>query len=100
MRDSIGATKSRIFTAVLFESILICVIGCTLGGAAGLLAFYKAMGQFSAHMNNNLPLGFPVIPLTLLLAVIIFVGILAGLQGASIATQANPAEIVNQKDVI
>jgi putative ABC transport system permease protein len=99
LRRALGATRPRIYAAVLCESIVLLALGCLLGGAAGLWAFYKQLALLSSP-TQTLDLGFPVLPLLALLGTVVSIGIAAGMQGAAMAAHANPAAVMNRKDAL
>lgn len=98
IRRALGASRQRIYAIVLMESSLICGFGCFYGGLIGWMIF----ASFSAWkwIERDARNAIPVLPLGAMFICVIMIGIVSSLQGAAIAANANPAEVLTRKDVV
>jgi ABC-type antimicrobial peptide transport system permease subunit len=97
LRRALGASARHVYGAVLLEAVLICGVGCLLGGAAGWLLIMTGPARELQHMGIGAP--FPTLPLTAMLAAATGLGAAAGLQAAAAAVGVNPALLLNRKDI-
>ncbi len=97
LRRALGASAGHVYGAVLLEAVLICSVGCLLGGAAGWLLIMTGPARELQNMGISPP--FPTFPLAAMLAAATGLGAAAGLQAAAAAVGVNPALLLNRKDV-
>ncbi len=97
LRRALGASARHVYGAVLLEAVLICGVGCLLGGAAGWLLIMSGPARELQNMGLGLP--FPTLPLAAMLAAATGLGAAAGLQAAAAAVGVNPALLLNRKDI-
>jgi putative ABC transport system permease protein len=91
LKKAIGAKKSAIMGEFLLESAFLCIIG----GAIGLLLVFPMTFVLSNVLNFNISLSWGNIILTVVLCV--FLGILAGVIPASIASKMDPVVAIRSK---
>jgi putative ABC transport system permease protein len=91
LKKAIGAKRSAIMGEFLLESAFLCIIG----GAIGLLLVFPMTFVLSNVLNFNISLSWGNIILTVVLCV--FLGILAGIIPASIASKMDPVVAIRSK---
>lgn len=96
LRSALGASRGRVLTQILVETLLMSV----LGGAAGLVLAHFAVKGIQASIGSELPragdirIDLPVLLFTLAASVV--TGVLAGLAPAWRLTRANVNEALKQ----
>ena len=91
IRKSLGARKRDILIQVLFEAVILTV----LGGAAGLLISYAGTLGLSAVFGSSVRIPFSYALMALSIAAIIGIG--AGLFPAYIASRMSPIEALRSE---
>jgi hypothetical protein len=105
VRRALGATRQRICAIVLMESALICGFGCFYGGIIGWMIFasFSAPKWLAADIRTPgvwTSYTIPALPLAAMVLFVIMIGVAGSLQGAAIAANANPAEVLTRKEVV
>jgi putative ABC transport system permease protein len=105
VRRAFGATRQRIYAAVLMESAIICGFGGLYGGIIGWMIFASFSAPRWMAANIVTPgvwasYTIPALPLGAMLLFFVSLGVLGSLQGAAIAANANPAEVLGRKEVV
>jgi putative ABC transport system permease protein len=95
VRAALGASRSALFTQALVESVVLALIGGTLGivaGSAGLKGLVQIMPPGTLPAEADLRLDLPV--LFVLLTVTVLAGVLFGCAPAWYASRLDPAEVL------
>ncbi|MFN4131554.1 MAG: ABC transporter permease [Caldimicrobium sp.] len=88
LRMALGATKRKIITQFLIESIFISFLGGFIGILLGALSVFILLPLF------NYPLVFPMKPIIVTSGLTISFGLLAGIYPAFKASQIDPAQLL------
>jgi putative ABC transport system permease protein len=98
IRRALGATRARIYAIVLTEGAMLCGFGCFYGALIGWMIF--ATFTVMRWADRSVSTVLPIEALAALFGFVIAIGIVGSLQGAALAADANPAEILARKDSI
>ncbi len=91
IRKSLGARKRDILIQILFEAVILTV----LGGAAGLLLSYAGTRGLSGVFGSSVPIPFSYAMMALSIAAVIGIG--AGIFPAYIASRMPPVEALRSE---
>lgn len=95
IRRAFGASSTRVFFAVLMESVVATVLAGALGVLAAAVAFDKfPVGEWLAGMPLQDSIAFPADAAVLGLTVAALVGALAGLVPALVAVRIRPIDAI------